>query len=97
MSAVYRMSGHEQLKTTARQPQSLGAPGIYHHALPDRFGAGGNRPVIALYLDKAQTAGGHRLRLIPHGAQVGDINTIVQGYPEKVRSPAGSYFTAINR
>jgi hypothetical protein len=84
VGTIYRVRGHKKLKTSACQRYC--SFGIDHHAFTYLFGAGSNRLLPALYLDEAQTAGSHWLGIIPNGTQVGDVDTVVQRYPQELVS-----------
>ena len=96
MGAVERVRGHQKLETVSGQPEGLNTPGIHLHALSNCLSAGCDWLCIARHLNKAQTAGGCRLSVIAKRTQVGDIDTIVQRYPEEFLPLFSSYFFAIN-
>jgi hypothetical protein len=51
---------------------------------------------LALNLHPAQPAGDRQRQSVPEGAEVGDIDAIVQGYPQERLLLTSLYFLAIN-
>ncbi len=82
MAAVHGMTGDEQLGRGPGQPQCSWASRLNDHPFTDAFCAGRDRFGRSLDLNEANAASCQRLLLLPDGAQVWNVDAIVQGGPE---------------
>jgi hypothetical protein len=95
-SAVHRVGCHEQFKTGACQTQRFFSSGIHYHTVGYFFGAGSYRFLFACHFNEAEAAGGIWLQFISQGAQIGNIDAVVQRHPEELFARTSGYFFAVN-
>lgn len=67
-----------------------------HHTFLYGLSTGGNRFFFTFYLHKTKTAGGRGVGLFTNGAEVGDIDAILESCEEDVIVFAGFYFLAVD-
>jgi len=69
---------------------------MHCHAIADRFSAGGNGGTSAFYFDETETAGSKGRTGFSDGAQIRNVKSIIQGYPEYIGPLSGFDLDAVN-
>lgn len=88
------MRGEDELQSQAAQLLQLRGADMDHHPGGRFPGARGHQFLFALDLHQAQAAAGVGLDVL-HGAEVRDVDAVVQGCPEEVLAWFGSYFLVV--
>jgi hypothetical protein len=81
--AIRRVGGNEEFSGQATQALHSWGGCFHNHPFENLFRTGSDRLWLFLNLDEAEPAGGRGLFQVPQGAEVGDINPIVQSYPQE--------------
>lgn len=69
---------------------------MHYHAIADRLSAGSNGGTSAFYFDETETAGSKGCAGFSDGAQIRNVKSIIQGYPEYIGPLPGLDLDAVN-
>ena len=96
-AALYRVRSQKEFGRGSRHSQGRFTPGADDHSLPHGLRAGRNRFISSFHFDKTEPARAQRFFPVPDGAEVGDIDSVLQSCPEDLFTFGSPYFLTINR
>jgi hypothetical protein len=96
IAAVKVMMREKKLESSTAEALRFGGGSMDHHAVFDEYAAGGHRSPPALYLYEAEAAAAEGQIGFPDGAEIGDVDAVVECRPEEPLPFAGSDLPAID-
>jgi hypothetical protein len=83
------MVRQKEFECRAAQSLDLGRIRVHRHPILDRLAAGCHRRSPALDLDKAEAAAAEGQVGLAYGAQIRDIDAVIQRYPKELLAFSG--------